>query len=201
MHLQPRHLRELFGKIGQLLAFDLVSSLPDELAELVFSNLEASSLCAAAQCSKHWRKIANSDKIWWVWLICIGCLATSAFTTSRHRLCLEKDCVLYENLPLPSWEGRSRPTSPRRKMHDISAIPCVLAPAMCHWKQVYMKASVLMSNWRYGVYSVAPLLRGHKTSITTMSVEGLLLDRVTGLAGKDRASFSRWFTSIRLQRR
>ena len=48
---------------------------------------------------------------------------------------------------------------------------------MCYWKEVYMKASVLMSNWRYGVYSVAPLLRGHKSSITALSVEGRLSER------------------------
>ena len=182
-------MRQLFSKISELLAFDLLSKLPEELAEVVLSNLDASALCAAAQCCKRWRELANNDTLWleiWPWLTNKYC-NYAVFDVRRRALCSDKGFLVYENLPLPSWEGRSRPTSPRRKMHDISAIPSVLAPPMCHWKQVYMRAFVLMSNWNYGVYSVAPLLRGHKSSITALSTEGRLFKKVACLERTERA--------------
>lgn len=36
-----------------------------------------------------------------------------------------------------------------------------------------MKASVLTSNWEHGLYTVCPLLRGHKEPVTALAVEGL----------------------------
>ena len=61
---QVPFLKTLYKEIGQLLSFDIVSQLPAELSEEVFSYLDENSLCAAAQCSKEWRIIANNDKIW-----------------------------------------------------------------------------------------------------------------------------------------
>lgn len=44
---------------------------------------------------------------------------------------------------------------------------------MCHWKKIYMKSSVLTSNWENGLYNVSPLLRDHKEPVTALAVEGL----------------------------
>lgn len=62
--MQHSQLQRLFYEMKQLLSFDIVSDLPEELAEKVFSYLDAPSLCTAAQCCRSWREITNRDALW-----------------------------------------------------------------------------------------------------------------------------------------
>ena len=69
MWTHPSHqrwqLQRLFSEMKELLSFDLVSHLPGELAEKIFTYLDASSLCTAAHCCRRWREMTNSDTFWW----------------------------------------------------------------------------------------------------------------------------------------
>lgn len=48
----------------ELQTVDFMPCLPPELAEQVFSYLDATSICSASQCSHKWRIMADSNKIW-----------------------------------------------------------------------------------------------------------------------------------------
>lgn len=63
-YLQVTQLRRVYSTLQQFLAFDIVSHLPDELAERVCSLLDAQSLCRAAICCRSWRAVTNKDALW-----------------------------------------------------------------------------------------------------------------------------------------
>lgn len=91
----------------------------------------------------------------------------------RLRLCIKKDYTKYKDLSV-SQDQRSHPTSSQCKMFDITSIPTItLKPPMCQWKEVFIKGKVLEGNWRRGIYTVAPLLRGHREPITGLCLKGL----------------------------
>ena len=60
-----RQLRSLYSKIRELLSFDLLSQLPPELSEMIFSYLDVLSLCTVAQCCRSWRDMSNKDTLWY----------------------------------------------------------------------------------------------------------------------------------------
>ncbi len=43
---------------------DFVSHLPDEISEIIFSNLPTTSLLNCRGVSKSWKQIAENDDIW-----------------------------------------------------------------------------------------------------------------------------------------
>ena len=63
-HDQVLQLRKVYERLGLLLAFDIVGSLPDELSERIFGHLDDLSLCYASQCSRTWRRMTNKDSLW-----------------------------------------------------------------------------------------------------------------------------------------
>ena len=62
---QRWQLQRLFSEMKELLSFDLVSHLPGELAEKIFTYLDPPSLCTAAHCCRRWREMTNNDTLWW----------------------------------------------------------------------------------------------------------------------------------------
>lgn len=54
----------LTEQLGQLIRIDCFSIFPREVALKVLGNLDATSLCRAAQVSKHWKSLADDDILW-----------------------------------------------------------------------------------------------------------------------------------------
>ena len=41
-----------------------------------------------------------------------------------------------------------------------------------YWREVYNRAAHLAKNWQQGIYSIAPILKGHKGKITAFDSDG-----------------------------
>ena len=89
----------------------------------------------------------------------------------RYRLCKQRSYLKFANLPPLDLTEHNRPTSPRYKTPPLSPSQSSLPP-LCKWKLVYTKAHILADYWRLGIYNVAPLLRGHRQRVTTISCDG-----------------------------
>ena len=95
----------------------------------------------------------------------------------RYNLCRVKGYDKLSNLQRPAWAERSRPTSPPR--YTFPSLPSSSPAAtgtrlspVCRWWRVYAEAHTLQRNWAVGVYTAAPLLRGHKQRVTCIAHEG-----------------------------
>ena len=44
-----------------------------------------------------------------------------------------------------------------------------------YWREIYNRAEHLIKNWKMGIYSIAPILKGHKGKITAFDSDGLYL--------------------------
>ena len=44
--------------------FDCLTAMPAEIAEKVLSFLDINSLCAASQCCRKWKDLADNDSLW-----------------------------------------------------------------------------------------------------------------------------------------
>jgi WD40 repeat protein len=98
---------------------------------------------------------------------------------SRYELCRVKGYDKLSNLQRPAWAEHSRPTSPPRytfpslpTSSSSSSLPARdrLSP-ICRWWRVYAEAHILQRNWAVGVYTAAPLLRGHNQRVACIAHE------------------------------
>ena len=96
---------------------------------------------------------------------------------SRLKLCKRKGYDKFSNLQRPSWTEHSRPTSPQRYSYPslLTATQHSTLSPMCKWWKVYVEAHTLQRNWIVGVYTMAPLLRGHSQRVTCIAHEGILV--------------------------
>lgn len=82
--MKVRQLRSLYSKIRELLSFDLLSQLPPELSEMIFSYLDVLSLCTVAQCCRSWRDMSNKDTLWY---FCAHIASCSGACRITHSVC------------------------------------------------------------------------------------------------------------------
>ena len=82
---------------------------------------------------------------------------------------LESNRVLFQS------SSTAKCLSPVKASHRF--VECVtqlsLSPPICHWKDVYIRASQLEVNWKKGLYTVLPILTGHKKRVTALDCDGL----------------------------
>lgn len=145
--LQAHFLQKAFNVLKHLLSFDIVSRLPLEIAKIIFSYLDAQSLCIASECCWRWREIANTDSLW-------------------QRLCLLKDYTRLAYIP-----ASSSLKSPSVLSEDRPLTPSPHSSPDSGWKQVYIRAYTLHRNWREGRLFLPPLLRGHSKPVTTIACD------------------------------
>ena len=94
------------------------------------------------------------------------------YSHARHRLCKQRNCQQFVELPPPDLIERHRPTSPNYKSPLLSIHKGSPLPTLCKWKLAYMKAHTLDEHWRLGIYCSVPLLKGHRQPVTTISCDG-----------------------------
>ena len=57
----------------------------------------------------------------------------------------------------------------------LSEIPSASTlTTICKWKNIYIRAQYLRSNWKHGRYKVLPVLRGHREKVTCFACNGTL---------------------------
>ena len=162
----------LYERIKQLLSFDCLAGLPVELAEKVLLYLDVASICAAAQCCRKWRDLANRDTIWSVTKLNVKYEDYCALIKFiRYALCQRKSYIKLENLPVTPFSERVS-ISPHHKVDTCQLDKLCSATNLCKWKLVYLKANALMSHWKMGIYKVPPLLKGHRLQVTTIGCTG-----------------------------
>ncbi|GAN03683.1 E3 ubiquitin ligase complex SCF subunit sconB [Mucor ambiguus] len=193
-----------------LLRIDFISILPIEVVLSIFSYLDATSLCHAAQVSQTWKKLADDDSLW-------------------HRMCeqhIDKKCAKCGwGLPLldktRSQAVRKRPlltpiqlacgpslsaseissqdasNSKRRKSshHDTAvttslsqapimqqqgSTPPPTAIAKRPWKDVYSERLVVERNWRNNNHTLLTLQGGHTDGVMCVQFDEILKIVVTG---------------------
>ncbi|CAO0797881.1 unnamed protein product [Mucor circinelloides] len=197
----------LHNVIKPLLRIDFVSILPIEVVLSIFSYLDATTLCHAAQVSQTWKKLADDDSLW-------------------HRMCeqhIDKKCAKCGwGLPLldktRSQAVRKRPlltpiqlacgpsisatanneinnndARKRRKSNNhhgavtnLSHEPLVQQPtptiavAKRPWKDVYSERLVVERNWRSNNHTLLSLRGGHKDGVMCVQFDEILKIVVTG---------------------
>lgn len=190
-----------------LLRIDVVAVLPKEIALSIFSYLDATSLCHAAQVSHTWKKLADDDSLW-------------------HKMCeqhIDKKCLKCGwGLPLldktRSTAIRKRPLPTTTKTTIDSPIQMACGPSSSSiiknnkrqkisttdnttkndqfisihpypqpkpvvlrrpWKEVYSERLVVERNWRNNKYKVLTL-RGHSDGVMCVQFCDILKIVITG---------------------
>ena len=105
---------------------------------------------------------------------------TSDFMNCRQRLCTlknwesfgEKEDIISNTATVQILQPRNGTLKKQLSFDFDPEKQTILQPPLCRWKDVYIRAFHLEMNWAQGRYTVAPLLRGHKEPITSISLCG-----------------------------
>ncbi|KAF6027507.1 hypothetical protein EB796_014173 [Bugula neritina] len=141
---------------------NLNDSIPDEIIEKIFLNLDVKDMCTACLVCSKWRHLCNSEKIW-------------------RKQCRIKNWIKYgygalDLTYLPSSDkilSRTNVsgTSPKFEYNveesKLSPIP--------KWRMIYIKSRFLELNWVKGHYNVLPTLRAHETRVSAFDSDGMVL--------------------------
>ncbi|KAG2234842.1 quinon protein alcohol dehydrogenase-like superfamily [Thamnidium elegans] len=192
----------LHNETRPLLRIDFVSILPKEVTLTVFSYLDATTLCHAAQVSRIWKKLADDDSLW-------------------HKMCeqhIDKKCSKCGwGLPLldktRSAAIRKRPLSVAFPTPSPLQIACGPSKSITHtiietkrqkstestvetlhasnypastmptlrrpWKDVYSERLVVERNWRTNKYNLITL-HGHSDGVMCVQFCEILKIVITG---------------------
>jgi F-box/WD-40 domain protein MET30 len=145
--------------VKPLLCTDFTAVFPPEITKQIFTKLDASSLCSAAQVSRRWKQLADDDTLW-------------------HRMCeqhINKKCTKCGwGLPLLQKRKVIRVKRSRSTMEENQ--PCdgtVTPPATKRvdrrpWKDVYSERLVVERNWRRNKATHRVLNNQHKGGISSL---------------------------------
>ncbi|KAI7886220.1 WD40-repeat-containing domain protein [Mucor mucedo] len=142
--------------VKPLLRTDFTAVFPSEITKHIFSLLDASSLCSAAQVNHHWKNLADDDTLW-------------------HHMCeqhINKKCTKC---------GWGLPLLQKRKVIRIKRAREVESDAMCEdipaakrldrrrpWKDVYSERLVVGRNWRRNRSATQSFSGQHKGGVTSL---------------------------------
>eukprot|EP00794_Sanderia_malayensis_P018671 gene18671-20556_t len=162
-------LQLLHEDIERILARDFVALMPTELSEKIFFYLDVTSLCKSACVNRKWRKVSESNKVWY-----LQCLYRSWTSLSNDESIFDEPEFI-----------RSRPSSASRKLRNSSNSPLFFdfneANAFknstdCRkWKKFFIRIYHLERNWAEGYYVVKPVLRGHQQPVSCMDCNGRVI--------------------------
>ncbi|CEG82197.1 Putative Transcription initiation factor IIA subunit 2 [Rhizopus microsporus] len=134
-------LSYLSNAVTPLLSTDFTHIFPREITIQIFRYLDASSLCTAAQVSRHWRHLADDDTLW-------------------HRLCeqhINKKCTRC------GWGLPLLPLARKRKRDETTCVSKKRA-----WKEVYSERLIVERHWRHSLDEL--IQSGHITPQLAMRV-------------------------------
>ncbi|CEG67325.1 hypothetical protein RMATCC62417_03771 [Rhizopus microsporus] len=150
-------LSYLSNAVTPLLSTDFTHIFPREITIQIFRYLDASSLCTAAQVSRHWRQLADDDTLW-------------------HRLCeqhINKKCTRC------GWGLPLLPLTRKRKRDETTCVSKKRA-----WKEVYSERLIVERHWRRNMSKHYTLKRHHSASITCLQLSEANNTLITGSQDK-----------------
>ncbi|KAI8983860.1 quinon protein alcohol dehydrogenase-like superfamily [Pilobolus umbonatus] len=144
-------LSYLSSAIPPLLSTDFTLVFPSEIVNKIFTYLDASSLCAAAQVNAHWKKLADNDSLW-------------------HRMCeqhINKKCVKCGwGLPLLQKRKVVRVMKRGREESDLDVSNKRVDRRP--WKDVYSERLIVERNWRRNKTTYTMFKGQHKSGISSL---------------------------------
>lgn len=184
-----------------LLRIDFVSILPKEVALSVFSHLDATSLCHAAQVSQTWRKLADDDSLWHrmceqhIDKKCAKCgwglplldktrsttiIRKRPFTDPIQSACGPSLTRVKRQKSSTNISNTTTLVEPIQKNAEADPAPPP-APVMLRrpWKDVYSERLIVERNWRNNKYNVLTL-RGHSDGVMCVQFCDILKIVITG---------------------
>lgn len=195
----------LHSETKPLLRIDFVSVLPKEIALSVFSYLDATSLCHAAQVSQTWKKLADDDSLWHkmceqhIDKKCLKCgwglplLDKTRSAAVRKRPLLAAFPITTKS-PLQIACGPSSLITTKSKRQKISTTESTIESIDTNyptsnpaskiilrrpWKDVYSERLIVERNWRNNKYNVITL-HGHNDGVMCVQFCEILKIVITG---------------------
>ncbi|KAI8645212.1 quinon protein alcohol dehydrogenase-like superfamily [Parasitella parasitica] len=147
-------LSYISNAVKPLLCTDFTAVFPPEITKQVFSLLDASSLCAAAQVSRHWKLLADDDTLW-------------------HRMCeqhINKKCTKC-GWGLPLLQKRKVVRVSKRGRSESPCQEPAPAPKRVDrrpWKDVYSERLVVERNWRRNTVTCRVFKNQHSAGISSL---------------------------------
>ncbi|CEP17221.1 hypothetical protein [Parasitella parasitica] len=147
-------LSYISNAVKPLLCIDFTAVFPPEITKQVFSLLDASSLCAAAQVSRHWKLLADDDTLW-------------------HRMCeqhINKKCTKC-GWGLPLLQKRKVVRVSKRARSESPCQEPAPAPKRVDrrpWKDVYSERLVVERNWRRNNANCRVFKNQHSAGISSL---------------------------------
>lgn len=148
-------LSYISNAVKPLLCTDFTAVFPPEITKQIFTLLDASSLCSAAQVSKHWKLLADDDTLW-------------------HRMCeqhINKKCTkcgwglpLLQKRKVIRISKRARSESPCAE----EAAPPAKRVDRRPWKDVYSERLVVERNWRRNTATSRVFKNQHSAGISSL---------------------------------
>lgn len=126
-------LSYLSNAVKPLLRTDFTAVFPPEITQKIFTLLDASSLCSAAQVCQRWKRLADDDSLW-------------------HRMCeqhINKKCTKC-GWGLPLLQKRKVIRIHKRPHNSSDEEP--VAKRVRPWKEVYSERCVVERNWRTNTF-------------------------------------------------
>ncbi|KAJ7602471.1 quinon protein alcohol dehydrogenase-like superfamily [Roridomyces roridus] len=174
----------LTEQLAHIIRIDPFAILPREVCLKILGNLDAMSLCRAAQVTKKWKALADDDILWRG--ICEQHIGQKCHKCGWGLPVLEKKRA-YRKSPSPGVEllpakrpmsddscdsrpaKRPRSHSPTANDEQMEARHALLAPTLVRsstrpWKDVYSERLTIERNWRRGRCTVRTL-KGHTDGV------------------------------------
>ncbi|KAL9541019.1 hypothetical protein MBANPS3_009350 [Mucor bainieri] len=150
-------LSYISNAVKPLLCTDFTAVFPPEITKQIFTLLDASSLCSAAQVSRRWKLLADDDTLW-------------------HRMCeqhINKKCTkcgwglpLLQKRKVVRVSKRARSESPCDE--EAAAPPAAKRVDRRPWKDVYSERLVVERNWRRNTATCRVFKNEHSAGISSL---------------------------------
>ncbi|GAN04003.1 conserved hypothetical protein [Mucor ambiguus] len=151
-------LSYISNAVKPLLCTDFTAVFPPEITKQIFTLLDASSLCSAAQVSRRWKLLADDDTLW-------------------HRMCeqhINKKCTkcgwglpLLQKRKVVRVSKRARSESPCDE-EAAAAPPASKRVDRRPWKDVYSERLVVERNWRRNTATCRVFKNEHSAGISSL---------------------------------
>ncbi|ORY84264.1 WD40-repeat-containing domain protein [Protomyces lactucae-debilis] len=176
-----------------LIRIDYITALPTEVGFKILSYLDASSLCKAAQVSKHWADLANDDVVWHrmceqhIDRKCTKCgwglpllerkrlRATKQKIQQRAEEIAARDEQVTGEKRLAESTDSERPAKLLKcQVESPVEIPVSLPQLTRPWKAIYCERQKVESNWRRGRCQQRTL-RGHTDGVMCVQADDSII--------------------------
>lgn len=145
-------LSYLSNAVKPLLCTDFTAVFPPEVTKQIFSLLDASSLCSAAQVCTRWKSLADDDSLWH--RMCEQHINKKCTKCGWGLPLLQKRKVIRVNNDINS--NNKRPHENVSDDHQQQLIKRVRP-----WKDVYSERCVVERNWRRNIFTQRVLDKSH----------------------------------------